>query len=325
MGHESPERILKTMYNDIFNKVMAYNTIIIHRHSKPDFDAIGSQVGLKEILVENFPEKHIFVVGDQNRYDLENDMQKITDDTYQNALVFILDVAVKHMVSDDRYKLAKEVIVIDHHKNTCDIEEASLVLSDATFSACAELITDMALELNLKITPRAASFLYAGIVTDTGRFQWMHKPERVFLIASMLTAHGAKTTELYDFLYVETLESKQMKNYFSNRFVFEDGVAYLKNDESVFEKFNIDVFTVSRGMVNLAAGIEDIKIWLNFTYDVEKRVILGEFRSRGIKIVDIAKKYGGGGHEQACGATLQNWADVDQVITDFKRLLKENN
>jgi len=313
------------MYEDILAKVMGNQTIIIHRHSKPDFDAIGSQVGLKEILVENFPNKHIFVVGDQNRFDMENDMQSIPDELYADALVFILDVAVKHMVSDDRYKLAKEVIVIDHHKNACDIDNATLVLSDSTFSACAELITDMALELNLKINPRAASFLYAGIVTDTGRFQWMHKPERVFLIASMLTGFGAKTTELYDFLYVETLESKQMKNYFSNRFVFEDGVAYLKNDKEVFEKFDVDVFTVSRGMVNLAAGIDTIKIWLNFTYDAEKNIILGEFRSRGIKIVDIAKKYGGGGHEQACGASLQSWAQVDEVIADYKQLLKENN
>lgn len=313
------------MYEDILAKVMGYQTIIIHRHTKPDLDAIGSQVGLKEILTENFPNKHIYVVGDVNRFDMENDMQIISDEIYKDALVFILDVAVKHMVSDDRYKLAKEVIVIDHHKNACDIENVSLLLSDSTYSACAELIADMALELNLKINPRAASFLYAGIVTDTGRFQWMHKPERVFLVASMLTGLGAKTTELYDFLYVETLESKQMKNYFSNRFVFEDGVAYLKNDKEVFEKFNIDVFSVSRGMVNLAAGIDTIKIWLNFTMDSEKNIILGEFRSRGIKIVDIAKKYGGGGHEQACGASLQTWEQVDQVIQDYKQLLKENN
>ncbi|MCU0105610.1 bifunctional oligoribonuclease/PAP phosphatase NrnA [Acholeplasma vituli] len=313
------------MYKDILDKVMAYETIIIHRHSKPDFDAIGSQVGLMEIIKENFPEKAVYVVGDQNRFDMDKDMQNILDETYQNALVFILDVAVKHMVSDERYKLAKEVIVIDHHKNDCDIENVSLVLSDSTFSACAELITDWALELELIINKRAASFLYAGIVTDTGRFQWMHKPERVFLIASMLTAHGAKTTELYDFLYVETLESKQMKNYFASRFVFEDGVAYLKNDQDVFEKFNVDVFTVSRGMINLAAGIEDIKIWLNFTFDKEKNAILGEFRARGLKIVDIAKKYGGGGHEQACGAVLKTWDEVDQVIQDFKQLLKESN
>jgi phosphoesterase RecJ-like protein len=311
-------------YQSVLTKIINYKTIIIHRHSKPDFDAIGSQVGLKEIILENFPNKNVYVVGDSNRFDKDKDMQEIEDSVYENALVFIVDVAVKQMVSDDRYKLAKEVIVIDHHKNECDIEEATLVISDSSFSACAELITDFALELNLKINERAASFLYAGIVTDTGRFQWMHEPERVFLVASILTSLGAKTTELYDFLYVETLENKKQKTFFQNRFVYEDGVAYLKNDQDVFELFNIDVFSVSRGMVNLAAGIEEIKIWLNFTFDKERNIIIGEFRSRGIKIVDIAKKYGGGGHEQACGASLKSWEEVDEVIKDYKALLKEN-
>lgn len=312
-------------FQKILNKISNYQTIIIHRHSKPDFDAIGSQVGLKEIIKENFPNKAVYVVGDQNRFDRESDMEMIEDDVYQDALVFILDVAVKHMVSDERYKLAKEVIVIDHHKNACDIEEATIVISDATYSACAELITDMALELSLKINQRAASFLYAGIVTDTGRFQWMHQPERVFLVASILTGLGAKTTSLYDFLYVDSLESKKIKTFFQNRFVYEDGVAYLKNDQSVFEQLDIDVFTVSRGMVNLAAGIEEIKIWLNFTYDVSRDIILGEFRSRGLSIVDIAKKYGGGGHDQACGASLKTWDEVEAVIKDYKALLKEQN
>ncbi|MDY0210339.1 MAG: bifunctional oligoribonuclease/PAP phosphatase NrnA [Acholeplasma sp.] len=311
-------------YQPLLTKIINYKTIIIHRHSKPDFDAIGSQVGLKEIILENFPNKQVYVVGDSNKFDKDNEMQVIEDAIYEKALVFILDVAVSHMVSDDRYKMAKEVIVIDHHKNDCNIEEASLVISDPSYSACAELITDMALELNLKINEKAASYLYAGIVTDTGRFQWMHEPERVFLVASILTSLGAKTTELYDFLYVDSLESKKLKTFFQSRFIYEDGVAFLKNDQDVFEQFDIDVFSVSRGMVNLAAGIEEIKIWLNFTYDKDKDIILGEFRSRGVKIVDIAKKYGGGGHEQACGASLKTWDEVEQVIHDYKQLLKEN-
>ena len=63
-------------------------------------------------------------------------------------------------------------------------------------------------------------------------------------------------------------------------------------------------------MVNLAAGIDEISIWLNFTYDGARDIIIGEFRSRGINIVDIAKTYGGGGHEQACGASLKTWDEV---------------
>lgn len=309
-------------YQPILDKIKAYDTIIIHRHTKPDFDAIGSQVGLKEILQENFKDKTIYVVGDQNRFDKDNDMQEVEDEVFEGALSIIVDVAVSHMVSDERYLKASDVVVIDHHTNDSTITNASLVVSDPSFSSAAELIATIALDLNLVINERAASFLYAGMVTDTGRFQWLKNPKHTFMIASILTGLGAKTTELYDFLYVESLEQKMMKIDFQSRFVFEDGIAYLKNDQSVFDKYNVDVFTVSRGMVNLASGIEEIKIWLNFTYDKERDVILGEFRSRGIKIVDIAKKFGGGGHEQACGASLKTWAEVDQMITEFKALAK---
>lgn len=309
-------------YQPILDKIKAYDTIIIHRHTKPDFDAIGSQVGLKEILQENFKDKTIYVVGDQNRFDKDNDMQEIEDEVFEGALSIIVDVAVSHMVSDERYLKASDVVVIDHHTNDSTITNASLVISDASFSSAAELIATIALDLNLVINERAASFLYAGMVTDTGRFQWLKNPKHTFMIASILTGLGAKTTELYDFLYVESLEQKMMKIDFQSRFVFEDGIAYLKNDQSVFDKYNVDVFTVSRGMVNLASGIEEIRIWLNFTYDKERDVILGEFRSRGIKIVDIAKKFGGGGHEQACGASLKTWEEVDQMITEFKALAK---
>ena len=72
-------------------------------------------------------------------------------------------------------------------------------------------------------------------------------------------------------------------------------------------------------MLGVMAGISEIEIWLNFTED-ENDNIIGEFRSREIPIVDIAKKYGGGGHLLACGATLKNWEMVDDVINDFIKL-----
>ena len=88
--------------------------------------------------------------------------------------------------------------------------------------------------------------------------------------------------------------------------------------------FDVDLFTVSRGMVNLMAGIDKVKIWANFTYNKETGKVLGEFRSRDIVIVDIAKKYGGGGHACACGATIDSFDVAYEVLKDFDRLLEEN-
>ena len=47
------------MFEQVLQTIKQYDTIIIHRHSSPDGDALGSQIGLKYILQENFPNKKI--------------------------------------------------------------------------------------------------------------------------------------------------------------------------------------------------------------------------------------------------------------------------
>jgi phosphoesterase RecJ-like protein len=78
-------------------------------------------------------------------------------------------------------------------------------------------------------------------------------------------------------------------------------------------------------MVSVMAGIEGILIWANFTEDPESWKVIGEFRSRGFSIVDIAKKYGGGGHDQACGATLDDFDVAKKVLEDFDQRMVEVN
>lgn len=309
------------MYKIIDKKIKESNKIIIHRHKNPDMDAIGSQVGLYYLIKENYPKKEIYLVGDSNKFDKDNMMNEIPDKYYNDALVFIVDVAVKELVSDNRYYLAKEIIIIDHHQNETNIDNA-ITFIDTSYASATEFITNIFKDLNYKFNSLAASYLYYGIVTDSGRFRWMKNAERVFDTASFLASKGAVIGPFYDWLYTEPLKMKQQKTYFESKIVYEDGVAYLKNDKDVFLKFDIDFFSVSRGMANLASGIEEIKIWLNFTFNPENNKVIGEFRSRGISIVDVAKKFGGGGHANACGATLADFDEADLVIKEYKKLLK---
>ena len=53
------------MINAILNKIKEYDTIIIHRHIRPDGDCIGSQRALKEAIQLNFPNKMVYAVGDE--------------------------------------------------------------------------------------------------------------------------------------------------------------------------------------------------------------------------------------------------------------------
>lgn len=308
---------------DLFLKIEQYDTIIIHRHSRPDLDALGSQRGLALVLKDAYPNKKIYMVGDMSsRYAFLGQMDTVDDKAYDNALAIICDVAVSTMISDERYKLAKEVIVIDHHKNASDVTD--LVLCDPNKIAVCEYITEILLNKNFFISKEAATALFGGIVTDSGRFQYGETNGDTLRIAGRLLDLGADKEFIYQHIYTETLAERQMKNWFASRFeVTKHGVAYLKNDETVFEKWSVDFFNVSRGMVGVMAGIEEIPIWCNFTFDSAHNIIVGEFRSRNLSIVDIAKKYGGGGHDLACGASLKNWEEVDLVIADFDRLLGE--
>ena len=311
------------MVEKLFQMIEQYNTIILHRHSRPDLDALGSQRGLALVLKDVYPDKEIYMVGDMSsKYAFLGQMDEIEDQKYQNALVIITDVAVSHMVSDERYRLAKEVFVIDHHKNSCDITEN--VISDPTKIAACELITEILLARNLPISKAAATALFGGIVTDSGRFQYGETTGDTLFTAGKLLNLGADKEFIYRNLYTESLKDRQMKNWFGTQFhTTKSGVAYLKNGKEIFEKFDIDFFSVSRGMVGVMAGITEIPIWCNFTLDMENNVIVGEFRSRELSIVSIAKKYGGGGHDLACGATLHSWEEVDQVIADFDQVLQK--
>lgn len=316
----------------ILNKIKEYKTIIIHRHSNPDLDALGSQIGLKETLKLNFPEKEIYAVGDMNRFDFLGEMDILEDNKFNDALCIICDVAVSSMISDYRYFNAKEVIVIDHHQNETNLslteKEFDLPLYryvDTTSAACCAIVADMIKVWNLKMPNNAATALYGGIVTDSGRFQYGSNLAPLFKTSAYLVENGADPQYIYRNLYVESLESRMMKNYFQNKMqLTKNNVAYMINDKDVFEKFDVDTFTVSRGMVNLMAGIDKVKIWANFTYDRLTDKVICEFRSRGIVIVDIAKKYGGGGHANACGATIDNFEIVKEVLNDFDKLLEEN-
>lgn len=311
------------MVNRLFEKIKEYKTIIIHRHSRPDLDAIGSQRGLALTLKENYPDKEIYIVGDMSdRYAFLGEMDVIDDSKYENALAIITDVSVSHMVSDDRYKLAKEVFIIDHHKNESDITDNWIC--DPTKIAACELITEMLLAQGLNIPKDAATALFGGIITDSGRFQYGETSGNTLRVSADLLDLGADKEYIYKNLYTELLSERQMKNWFAARFeTTKNGVAYLKNGPEVFEKFNVDFFNISRGMVGVMAGIKEIPIWCNFTIDIANNKIVGEFRSRDISIVHIAKKYGGGGHDMACGASLSSWEEVDLVIKDFDELLGE--
>lgn len=306
----------------IIEAIKAHDTIIIHRHKQPDLDAYGAQLGLKELIIENFKDKNVYAVGDDQSYPLEHSMDKIDDATYEDALVFVLDTAADYMISDKRYKLGKTLINIDHHRNDTNIDP-DIFFHEPDLISCSQMIAMIGMKGGLKFNDLIASHIYAGIVGDSGRFQYItsKNAKNTFDIVAYLMNYHVKIQEIYDFLSLESLAKRVAKDKFRSFNLTEYNVAYRFNDYASIKASGLTFQEVSRGTVNLMAGIKEVMIWANFSEN-EHGEIVGEFRSKDISIVDIAKQFGGGGHANACGATLDSWEASLEVVRAFDERMK---
>ncbi len=310
------------MFLAIYDKIKEYQTIIIHRHLRPDGDCLGAQMGLKKAILATFPSKCVKVVGDQMmRYNWMGFMDEVSDELYKGALVIVVDSGAEKLISDERYKKGDFLIKIDHHIPQGEYGDISLV--DTTYESCCGIITSLIKETPLVMNSEVASLLFCGLVTDSGRFRYSQTNATTFMNASYLMSFGIDTEYIYNNLYVEKLENVKLKAKLITKFkVTEDGVAYLINKWSDVVKYNVGIFDISRGMVNIMSGIEGIDIWANFTEN-ENGEVYCEFRSNGKNVNKVATLFDGGGHLQASGCTIKSIKEIKKVIKELNLLAKE--
>jgi len=310
------------MFEKILEDIKAYDKIIIHRHKNPDGDALGSQLGLKFLLQENFPEKEVFVVGDgAGRYQfmLDQEMDIIADSMYENALAVVLDTSSPALISDERYKIAAKNCRIDHHLFVEQIAEDEVV--ESSFESCCGLIAYFAKESGLRLNKAAATAIYTGMVTDSGRFRFDSTSARTFEMASFLLEQQVELSNIYSNLYTEDFENVKRKASFILKIKFtEHKVAYIYNTKEEVEELGMTTFNVSRGMVGTMADIKGVDIWVNFTEAPEG--VLCELRSSKFNINPVACKYGGGGHQKASGATVPDRETAMKMLADLDEMVK---
>ncbi len=308
------------MFQAILQLIEQYDTIILHRHNKPDGDAMGSQIGMKHILMENFPEKTVYAVGDEPRFfgfmD-DSKMDEIPDSAYDNALAIILDCGSSSLISDGRYTRAAKTARIDHHIFCETIADAEVV--DTSYESCCGMVADFARQSGLKLNPIAAKSLYTGIVTDSGRFRYDGTTARTHSLVAWLLEQRFDTNQVYRNLYADSYESKKLKAQFILKIQFTPAnVAYIYTTREEFAELGADLFTVSRGMTNTMADMKGVDIWANFTES--ENGVLCELRSSIYNIQPIAVKYGGGGHAKACGATVPDRETVMALLADLDKV-----
>ena len=310
---------------NILDKIKEYQRSIIFRHKRPDGDAVGSTKGLREILRLTYPEKEIYLINnDFSDYVafLGSEDEPRDDEFYKDALGIVIDTATTDRISNPQYSLCRELIKIDHHIN--NEPYGDLLWVEEERSSSSEMIADFYLTFSdeLKINKDAATYIYTGMVTDSGRFRFRSVSGDTLRLAGMLLDMGVDLDTLHANLYMKEFHTLKFQAYvYDHLKITENGVVYLHVTREMQDMFSL-TYEEASASVSYMESIKNSLIWLAFI-DNEDGSTRVRLRSRFVTINSIAEKYHGGGHACASGATVYSEEEASSLIADADERLKE--
>lgn len=296
----------------------AAQRVVIISHERPDGDAVGSLLALTlsleragknitPVLLEGVPSRFNFLPG----------ADKVTSDIPSDCDVLILvDASDLQRTGFPVETLPRQPdINIDHHPTNTDFAKINIVNPKA--SATTEILYDVIPQLGLEIDIEVATNLMTGLITDTIGFRTDSVTPRSLEIASKLVSLGAPMAEIYSrTLNQRSFVSAQYWGKGLNRLERENGILWtsltIEDRKAVGYTGSDDA-----DLVNLLATIEGIQVVLIFIEQIGGKVKVS-WRSRpGVNVAEIAFSFGGGGHEQAAGATIEGYMQEiqERVLT----------
>ena len=309
----------------ILDKIKEYDRIIIFRHKRPDGDAVGATKGLREILRLTYPEKEIYL----NNNDFSDFVSFLGDEDaprdeefYRLALGIVMDTATTERISNPNYTLCKELIKIDHHIDMQPYGDLEWIEEDK--SSTCEMVAEFyhTFRSELKINTQAATYIYTGMVTDSGRFRFRSVSGNTLRLAGMLLDQGVDLDHLYANLYMKEFHTLKFQACVYKRMkITANGVAYLYVNRAMQTKFGL-TFEEACASVSSMDSIRNSLIWLAFI-ECEDGSIRVRLRSRFVTVNGLAERYHGGGHACAAGATVHSQKEMRVLIAEADTLLRE--
>lgn len=309
--------------DQIIATIEAYDKIIIHRHVKPDPDALGSQGGLAAALRAAYPSKQVYQVGGSvGDLDWLSQMQTIPDDLYQGALVIVVDTADRPRVSDQRFDQGAKLIKIDHHPNDDAYGDLQWVDEDA--SSVSEMIFDLIQQTpSLNLNAKSARLLYAGIVGDTGRFLYNNTTPHTLEAAARLIREDFDPTALNNKMGALTFAQAKLQSYIFNHLTITPaGAATVTIPLAVTLELGLTPDQVHAG-VGTPGRLGEVIAWALFVEQADGEPYRVNLRSKGPIINGLAKAHHGGGHPMASGAKAMDQAEISQITKELSQLVAD--
>lgn len=308
---------MANVYRQIYKEIKKHELIVIARHIGADPDALGSEFAFKSLILNKFPKKRVYAIGNpSNRFKFMGELDRLDDVDVSNALLIVLDTPDLKRIDGARVSDYKTVIKIDHHPIVDSFGDIEVV--DDSSSSTSQLILEFIFRNRLRLTEEIARSLYIGIVSDTGRFMHNYTSSRTFeLVTKMIKRVDFDFTSIYQPLYKRPLAELRFQGYiYENMDVTDNGLAYIKISDELLKEFEVDSAS-SGNIISELTCIDGILVWAFLTEDKKSNLIRANIRSRGPVVNEIASIYGGGGHKFASGARLVSWEQADNLIVDL--------
>ena len=316
-----------TTIDQILKCIKKSKNIVIVTHENPDGDAVGASLAMYHAL--KGLKKNVDIIIPEyakcfNELPGIDEVIKESDKVYDLAISLdaatdkLLNVWVKY------FREADQRIVIDHHSTNTMFGDINYV--DLSAPACAQVVYMLIKHYRWKITPEIGTCIMAGIITDTGGFQYSGVSRDTFNIAAELLDAGVNISKVYKKVFdTKTKSSFELRRIALDRMEFleDDKIAftYITNEDE--RKVNAGVGDYE-GIVSEGRSIEgvEVSIFLHELKDGEFKISL---RSNSyVNVSDVCIMFGGGGHIRAAGAkmTADPLVIRDKVVNEVKRQLK---
>lgn len=311
------------MLVEVLNQIQRRSRFAITSHARPDGDSIGSVLACSQIL-RSMGKQADVVLHDavpviyRGLPFVERVMEvdRIPCD-YEAVIVLECDSVQRTRLDGlDKHFL----INIDHHSSARSYAQVNWI--DPTACATAEMIYELAREAGVPISPDIATCLYTAVLTDTGSFCYNGTSERTFALAQELVHAGADPVLIAQSVYFSNPVSKMRLLGYALGHLHRDGeLAWMFITRDEMEQ--ADAFEEDcEGLVNYALGISgvEVAIFIRELPDGRYRVSL---RSKGeVNVANIARMFGGGGHECASGCAVEGplASATERILSQFHLL-----
>ena len=298
--------------NAVVEALQSADRFLVTSHENPDGDALGSLLAMHLALLELGKDSVMVLVGaaplpgEYGFLELSDRglLRELPADGDERVLVAV-DCAQESRLTDERLLGVPVVVNLDHHHDNSRFGTVNLVADGA--SSTAEVLADLFSELGVSLTPAIAEALYAGLVTDTGRFQYSNTTPKALRLAAELVEAGADLQRIFQGVYesMQFAKVKLLARALDRATLHEEGrvvVSYLLRSD--FGEVGA-VEPYSEGIIDVLRAIEGAELAALIREPPRdgspaRKISLRSSTDR-VDVSAIARMSGGGGHRQAAG------------------------